>query len=103
MRKRLTKVMLNIGQVVCIYTVDSGVVKAETANSKPWVMGRYGTETEGLTAIGIIAEKMRVGRNTVCFMPLDAAVKAKMTANSTDSKTVQHTATGKKLKGHGGS
>lgn len=90
--------IINTELITSIYIgADGCTIKADFGNGKGCQIGRYFSEKESQIAIETVASSM--GKNEVCFMPEDNAVKAKI--NLGEQK--QHHISGKKTKGHGGS
>ncbi len=94
---------VNMENTVSMYiSINDMSIKANVANGNLNVMklGSYQTMAEAEKAFCILLKEMQT--KDVCYLPSDEQVRTSM-ANEGRGKTVQHTATGKKLKGHGGS
>ena len=90
--------IINMEQITNLYIgADGCTIKADYANGKGCQIGRYNGEKEAKAAVEIVVRSMQ--RNEVSFMPNDEEVR---TAIQTQ-ETKWHHATGKKMKGHGGS
>lgn len=95
--------LINIENTVSMYVSLSDMsIKANVANGNLNVMkmGNYQTMAEATKAFEILLGEMRT--KEICYLPTDETVRSHM-ANDGHGKTMQHTATGKKIKGHGGS
>lgn len=95
--------LINMENTVSMYiSVNDISIKANVANGNLNVMkmGNYQTMAEAEKAFKMLLEEMRT--RDICYLPTDETVRASM-VNDGHGKTIQHTATGKKIKGHGGS
>lgn len=95
--------LINIENTVSMYVaVNDMSIKANVANGNLNVMkmGSYQSVKEAVKAFEMLLGEMRI--KEICYLPTDEEVRAFM-ANAGHGKTVQHTVTGKKIKGHGGS
>lgn len=78
---------------------DKSAVKIVVGNTRAGNLGEYGSFEKAKKALEIIMADISLGRKKVAYMPDDAMVQAKISEN----KEHYHHATGKKIKGHGGS
>ena len=95
--------LINMQNTVSMYVAATDKsIKANVANGNVNVMkmGSYQTIAEAEKAFQMLFDNMRT--RDVCFLPTDEEVSAAI-ANEGHGKTMKHTVTGMKLKGHGGS
>lgn len=90
--------IVNAEQITSIYIgADGCTIKADFENGKGCQIGRYMSEKACRIAIKILAEDSV--RNSVCRMPTDAAINARISLEEVKA----HHISGKKTKGYGGS
>lgn len=68
-------------------------------NGAMGIFADYNTETEAKEALSMLVEFMNTGKREVFILPDEEEIKARIR----NRKEPWHHATGKKLKGHGGS
>lgn len=92
--------VINTEQVSAVYiSSETPNIRAETVNGKMWNIGRYDSRENAQAALGILAERIRSGKDMAVFVPHDRDIQAIRAQE--DQK--YHHMTGKKTKGHGGS
>ena len=78
---------------------ERSAVKIVAGNTRAGNLGEYGSFEKAKKALEIVMADIALGRKEAVYMPDDAMVQAKISEN----KEYYHHATGKKIKGHGGS